>query len=1401
MDLLELYARYVATDPEPDVARFLEDHPEATEFDRDQVRRYDHDRRRAADQAVGPTEHRRGPTGPAHDWGITTKGTVAGRPPVEGPDYSTLSLERHQTSATGMPGAGAPLNFTEPGPPSLTAPDTPSERHGLATRADSVRLIQRDERFVVRRLLGTGGMGVVYEAFDRKRSEVVALKMMKDVGPTALYQFKQEFRALADLSHPNLLSLHELIPMGDRLSFTMELIEGEDFLTYVRGDFLEGPADTESSLQRTATVVAAMPGPALGPNTGGPSGLDARQVARLRAVLAQLVAGINALHRAGTLHRDIKPSNVLVTRGGRVVVLDFGLVVETGHGGGGLEHDSAIVGTVAYMAPEQAAGKPLGPAGDWYSVGVMLHEALTGVRPIEGGPLDVLQRKQTHVVPPPSRLVEGIPADLDDLCGRLLSIDPAARPSGDEILHLLAPVRPGPTPFEQRGAATVPLIGRSTHREVLERAYDRAREARRAVMVGAHGRSGIGKSALVQAFLEDLSNRDPNVVILTGRCYERESVPYKALDSLVDALARYLARLPEPEAAAVLPREVHALARVFPVLRRVEAVAAAPGWSAQPLDPQELRRRAFGALRSLLKRLGATRPLVLAIDDLQWGDVDSAALLAELLRPPNAPQMLLIGSYRSEDLATSPFLEKLREMRRGDRPMDDFIELHVEPLTVSETRDLARSLLNDQASEEALLAIARESGGNPFFVQELVQHALQGTSASEGGAVGRIDLDRVLWARMQSLPVATRALLEVIATSGRPIHQADALAAVDLAGADGRVLLKALRTGRLIRFRGREDAEEVETYHDRIREAVLLHLDEPILARHHGRLATALEASGRAGPEILALHYLGSNDHQRAALHFNSAADLAVEALAFDHAAALYDQVLRLGPPPDRSEERRLRARLADALANAGRCVEAARQYQIASEGAPHDELLELRRRATLHFLTSGHLNEGFKSLADVLKRVKLHFPSTPRQALLSLLVSRLRMRWRGLRLQLRHADAVPRDQLTRIDICWSGGVGLGVIDTVRAAEFQARGLLLALDAGEPHRLVRSLAVEAAFEATSSGPSRRRVPALLRAADDLAKLIDDSYAHGMVAFGSGLATYMEANWKRCLGFMDRAEALFRDRCTSVTWELDTTHVFALWSLKYLGELRELQRRWPILLNEARERGDRYAITNLSTYLMATARLAADQPGLALEELARVERLWDYPGFHLQHHGTIQGMAYCALYQGDPGRAWDTVRAAWPRYRASFLIRLQKVRIDILNLRANSALAAANAGHREASRLRRDAAWCADRLEREGLPWSDALSVLVRASLAASEGRTAAAIAGFEQAAARFESREMKVAAAVARRRRGELLAGDEGKRLVDEADRLLRDEQVLRPDLMALVHAPPCHAAPAGRRA
>jgi serine/threonine protein kinase len=276
-------------------------------------------------------------------------------------------------------------------------------------------------RFVARRQLGAGGSGVVYEVDDRQWGEVLALKLLRVDDPGLLHRFKREFRALVDLGHPNLVRMHELFLAEGRWFFTMERVDGEDWVSFV----------------------GARPD-------------------RLRAALGELVEGVAALHESGKLHRDLKPSNVLVGTAGRVKICDAGLVTASE---GELQTRSAHArGTPLFMSPEQAANRPLSPASDWYGVGAMLYLALTGRAPFYGNPLIVMRDKQLVDPPAPAELAD-VPEELDALCRALLQRDPGKRPGAAEILAQLALARPAP--HARTGSAADVVEGRASDAESI----------------------------------------------------------------------------------------------------------------------------------------------------------------------------------------------------------------------------------------------------------------------------------------------------------------------------------------------------------------------------------------------------------------------------------------------------------------------------------------------------------------------------------------------------------------------------------------------------------------------------------------------------------------------------------------------------------------------------------------------------------------------------------------------------------------------------------------------------------------------------------------------------------------------------------------------------------------------
>jgi serine/threonine protein kinase len=212
----------------------------------------------------------------------------------------------------------------------------------------------KSSRFELHRQLGKGGMGVVYEAYDHETDSRVALKTLLCSEPDALLRFKNEFRALADLQHPNLLRLGELCCERGQWFFTMELVHGVDFQAYVRpGDVVRGALPPDDGETQPIKIGDAAAKTALerAERATVPRGFDE---SRLRSALHQLALAIDAIHRSGRIHRDIKPPNVLVRPDGHLTLLDFGLIQELRHAS--LRSSARVIaGTPAFIAPEAAA--------------------------------------------------------------------------------------------------------------------------------------------------------------------------------------------------------------------------------------------------------------------------------------------------------------------------------------------------------------------------------------------------------------------------------------------------------------------------------------------------------------------------------------------------------------------------------------------------------------------------------------------------------------------------------------------------------------------------------------------------------------------------------------------------------------------------------------------------------------------------------------------------------------------------------------------------------------------------------------------------------------------------------------------------------------------------------------
>lgn len=257
--------------------------------------------------------------------------------------------------------------------------------------------------------LGTGGMAHVFQARDLQLQRMVAIKLLREdlISDSAFHaRFLQEARAAANLSHPNIVTIHDFGVDAHEYFFVMELVSGTDLKTLVRRRQRLGVDET------------------LG-------------------IMTQACAGVGYAHRAGLIHCDLKPQNILVAPDGRTKIADFGIAralstIDP------LETSEFVWGSPQYFAPEQAAGGPPSPASDVYSLGVILFEALTGRLPFQAADSASLAEMHLHAPPPsPRRLNPEIPPALDQVILKVLSKEPSARyRTADQLGRVLAGLTP-----------------------------------------------------------------------------------------------------------------------------------------------------------------------------------------------------------------------------------------------------------------------------------------------------------------------------------------------------------------------------------------------------------------------------------------------------------------------------------------------------------------------------------------------------------------------------------------------------------------------------------------------------------------------------------------------------------------------------------------------------------------------------------------------------------------------------------------------------------------------------------------------------------------------------------------------------------------------------------------------
>jgi adenylate cyclase len=734
-------------------------------------------------------------------------------------------------------------------------------------------------------MIGRGGMGEVYRAVDTRLGRPVAVKLMRDSkgdSALAINRFLREARAASALNHPNIVVVHDI---G----------ETDDGRHYIVQEFIDG-----------ATLRAKMEG--------------ANTPATVIDVGRQIATALAAAHAAGIIHRDIKPENVMVRGDGYAKVLDFGLarvhesgtVTET-HSGTET-NPLAVVGTMAYMSPEQARGNPAGAPSDVFALGVTLYEMLARRRPWVAPTMPaVLAAILLEDAIPLGRLNPSVPFGLEKLVHRMIAKDPALRPTASEVEQALAALAAGDSrasPFQSSPAITErQTVGREDERARLRHAYEGARDGR-GRFVTVMGEPGIGKTILVEDFLAELAQLPERPLVVRGRCSERLAgaeayLPLlEALDSLLHQSSWSSApSLIKTVAPTWYVQVAHAESSRDSVARVREDA---------PAVSQERMKRELGAL---LLEASQLRPFVLFLDDLHWADVSTIDVLNYLAGRFGQTRLLVLATYRPADmtLAQHPFLAIRDEL--GAHGVLEEIRLGF-----LDRRDVERYLavMFPQHRFPASLAemIHAKTEGSPLFMADVVRYLRDSGSVVEHGGVwvlarAQEDAFRELPASVRSmiarkierLNEVDRKLLVAASVQGHEFDSAVVAEAIEMDPAEVEERLDALEHVHVFVKRTREHefqdltlSLQYQFVHVLYQNALYGTLQPTRRASLSGRVARALvthhpsERAAIAGR--LAALFESARDFGRSAEYFLAGARHAVGLFAFREALSLAERGL-----------------------------------------------------------------------------------------------------------------------------------------------------------------------------------------------------------------------------------------------------------------------------------------------------------------------------------------------------------------------------------------------------------------------------------------------------------------------------------------------------------------------------
>jgi predicted ATPase/signal transduction histidine kinase/tRNA A-37 threonylcarbamoyl transferase component Bud32 len=772
--------------------------------------------------------------------------------------------------------------------------------------------------------------------------------------------------------------------------------------------------------ERPVLLLEDVGGKALSEQLGQPFELSA-----FFSIAIPLAATLAEVHRRGVIHKDIKPANILLSPGGQVWLIDFGLATQQQ-----VEHVEGasvalVEGTLPYMSPEQSGriNRVVDYRTDFYSLGVTLYQLLTGRLPFRGkDPLEWLHAHLSRTPVSPSQRVPSIPPMLSAVVLKLLAkaaddryqsaeglkadlerCEDALRRGEREDFPL------GLQDFPARFQLPQHLYGREAEVRTLLGAFeDVAREARPAWVL-VRGYSGIGKTSLVQELHKPVLERQG--FFLRGKFNPlQRDVPYATLAQALRALVQQVLAGSDEEVEVWRQRLREAfegngqvLVDLVPQLEMV--VGKQP--AAPQLPPAETQNR-FNRL--FLRFLGvfasAQRPLVLFLDDLQWADFASLKLLKHLAAHPDTPPLLLIGAYRDNEVNPShPLALVLEEARKEGARL---AELHLGPLSPAQTRQLVTDALLGAAHEvvEPLSELLQaRTGGNPFFLLQLLRTLYQDglvERVPQGGWLWNADAVRAMGHsdnvvdfmadRLRKLPAPVQRLLCLAACVGNtfPLEKLALLSQQE--PSEVELGLEPALQEQLVMQSG---PQHYRFLHDRIQQAAYAMLAERERKAIHLRIGRLLWT--RLSPQELrerlfdvvgqlnaGVELMGEEEERTRLARLNAEAGFrAQSSTAHRSAIGYFSMAVRLMPGDlwETAPELAFKLRLGQASSElmSGNGPEARRIVsELRSRDLSHQELAAAYRLESNIFLLANQPDAAAACLLECLERFGVHIPARP---------------------------------------------------------------------------------------------------------------------------------------------------------------------------------------------------------------------------------------------------------------------------------------------------------------------------------------------------------------------------------------------------------------------------------------